>query len=333
MILDADRNSVLHVPAPVLSRAFQELSRGMVGVTNMRKIREVPFPFPYSQYLSFMLITYWLLSPIIASQMVLRPWWAGIIVFVVCTSYFTLFYIAQEIDQPFGEDPNDLPVADMQRDFNKKLSFLHNPLSYSVPGYNFDSIMSINVLDSSLSVIADIEDSDSEKDDVHRVSVPETAESWWEPLEPSVLQTKIQRLLPMQTRELGRLLCTLVEDSSIRATEMNEMNEMNEVTAAASSDTLAMLGPPSPASAPSAASPAGYARSGHVSHGSRSGRNRSHGYGVGGQGALKDWVSLGELSRKLDLHLEKHPESEVKQQLLLLSQALSGSLACEVSRI
>ena len=33
----------------------------------------------------------------------------------------TLFYIAQEIDQPFGEDPNDLPVVQMQSDFNHKL--------------------------------------------------------------------------------------------------------------------------------------------------------------------------------------------------------------------
>lgn len=36
--------------------------------------------------------------------------------FVVSTSFWTLFYIAQEIDQPFGEDANDLPVRDMQKE-------------------------------------------------------------------------------------------------------------------------------------------------------------------------------------------------------------------------
>ena len=40
---------------------------------------------------------------------------AGVIVFVVSTSFWTLFYIAQEIDQPFGEDANDLPVREMQK--------------------------------------------------------------------------------------------------------------------------------------------------------------------------------------------------------------------------
>ncbi|CAK9071615.1 Ubiquitin-conjugating enzyme E2 11 [Durusdinium trenchii] len=40
------------------------------------------------------------------------------------TSYWTLFYIAQEIDQPFGEDSNDLPVVELQHEFNKNLLHL-----------------------------------------------------------------------------------------------------------------------------------------------------------------------------------------------------------------
>ena len=31
------------------------------------------------------------------------------------------FYIAQEIDQPFGEDSNDLPVICLQQEFNQNL--------------------------------------------------------------------------------------------------------------------------------------------------------------------------------------------------------------------
>ena len=80
LIIEADRKKTLEVPPPILSRAFQELSRGMVSVTNVRKIRKVPFPFPYSQYLSYMLILHWILTPLVASQTVLKPWWAGIIV-------------------------------------------------------------------------------------------------------------------------------------------------------------------------------------------------------------------------------------------------------------
>ena len=48
------------------------------------------------RYLSLMLICHWMLTPVMASQLVVRPYWAGVIVFVVSTSFWTLFYIAQE---------------------------------------------------------------------------------------------------------------------------------------------------------------------------------------------------------------------------------------------
>ncbi|CAL1163269.1 unnamed protein product, partial [Cladocopium goreaui] len=136
LIIDANNRNLFEVPAPILSRAFQELSQGMVGVNDVRKIRMVPFPFPYSQYLSLMLVCHWMLTPVMASQLVVKPYWAGVIVFVVSTSFWTLFYIAQEIDQPFGEDANDLPVREMQKDFNEKLEYFTDPLSYTLPAFN-----------------------------------------------------------------------------------------------------------------------------------------------------------------------------------------------------
>ncbi|CAJ1419164.1 unnamed protein product [Effrenium voratum] len=150
LIIEANNKELFDVPPPILSRAFQELSRGMVGVTNVRKIRMIPFPFPYSQYLSLMLIAHWILTPFVASQLVLKAWWAGIIVFVVSTSFWTLFYIAQEIDQPFGEDANDLPVRDMQKEFNMKLEYFVKPLSFTLPDYTFTAErLPVQVLSSS----------------------------------------------------------------------------------------------------------------------------------------------------------------------------------------
>jgi len=151
LILHADKSKVIDVSAPILSRAFQELSRGMVTVSNMRKIH-IPFPFPYSQHLVCVLIFYTILTPIVASQAILKPWWAGVMVFVVCTSYWTLLYIAQEIDQPFGDDANDLPIREMQHEFNAKLSYFAHPLSYSVPGFRPDSSQHIHMLGSNFTL-------------------------------------------------------------------------------------------------------------------------------------------------------------------------------------
>ncbi|CAE7861280.1 unnamed protein product [Symbiodinium sp. KB8] len=152
LIMEAHQHKTIEVPGPILSRAFQELSQGMVCVTDLRKIRDVPFPFPYSQYLCCMLIAHWILAPVVASQTVLKPWWAGIMVLVVSTSYWTLFYIAQEIDQPFGEDANDLPVREMQHKFNAKLQFFLEPLSTKVPDFSMESSQHLEMLRSSYNV-------------------------------------------------------------------------------------------------------------------------------------------------------------------------------------
>ena len=63
---------------------------GMVNVAELRKIVEVPFPFPYSQYLSFMLVLHWLVSPLVCVQLISEWSWAGGTVWLISTSYWTL---------------------------------------------------------------------------------------------------------------------------------------------------------------------------------------------------------------------------------------------------
>eukprot|EP00439_Symbiodinium_sp_Y106_P055854 s2467_g7.t2 len=135
LIVESEKQKLFDVAPPVLSRAFQELSDGMVNVAELRKIVEVPFPFPYSQYLSFMLVLHWIVSPLVAVQLISEWSWAGGTVWLISTSYWTLFYIAQEIDQPFGQDYNDLPVVEIQQRFNQSLLHLASPESYILPDF------------------------------------------------------------------------------------------------------------------------------------------------------------------------------------------------------
>ncbi|CAE7243553.1 unnamed protein product [Symbiodinium pilosum] len=138
LIVEGEKQKLFDVAPPVLSRAFQELSNGMVNVAELRKIVEVPFPFPYSQYLSFMLVLHWLVSPLVAVQLISEWSWAGGTVWLISTSYWTLFYIAQEIDQPFGQDYNDLPVVEIQKKFNQSLMHLASPETYKLPDFIAD---------------------------------------------------------------------------------------------------------------------------------------------------------------------------------------------------
>lgn len=47
LITDALDDKVIDVPAPILSRAYQTLSRGFVNLLNAKKITDTKFPFPY----------------------------------------------------------------------------------------------------------------------------------------------------------------------------------------------------------------------------------------------------------------------------------------------
>jgi hypothetical protein len=135
LIKDALESGVVNIPAPILSRVFQELSRGIVNVRNVQKIAEIPFPFPYTQMIMVMLILQTMLTPLLAAVTSQTAWWAVLMTFITVLSFWCLNYIASEIEQPFGEDHNDLPIPEMLKDMNKSLRMLLRPETQNCPVY------------------------------------------------------------------------------------------------------------------------------------------------------------------------------------------------------
>jgi len=121
LIVNAMDSDVVPIAPPVLSRVFQELSRGIVNIHNVRKIAEIPFPFPYTQMLTLMLVLQTFLTPALTAAITRSPVWASTLTFLVVEVFWCMNYIASEIEQPFGEDLNDLPIVDMLRDMNRSL--------------------------------------------------------------------------------------------------------------------------------------------------------------------------------------------------------------------
>lgn len=135
LIVESDSDDILRVPAPILSRVFQELSNGMVRLHAVSCIKEIPFPFPYAQMITGMLLVHWVVTPLLASQVVQSAWWAGILCFCIIGAFWSLIFIALEIDQPFGRDANDLPIKTMMMDWNAKLMMLMEPVMQCRPQY------------------------------------------------------------------------------------------------------------------------------------------------------------------------------------------------------
>lgn len=136
LIVEQYRSGTLDIPAPILSRAFQELSRGVVNINNAQKLHEFPFPFPYSQLLLQALMIQWVTTPLIACLLCEDVWWAGSLSFVTTFFMWSINFVAMEIEDPFGDDANDLPLLEMQAHFNARLVDLLHPLSQTAPPFD-----------------------------------------------------------------------------------------------------------------------------------------------------------------------------------------------------
>merc|ERR1719221_512978 len=62
------QTGVLPVAPPILSRAFQEVSRGIVNLQNARKIADFPYPYPLAQISMILQIIHYAVVPVASSM-------------------------------------------------------------------------------------------------------------------------------------------------------------------------------------------------------------------------------------------------------------------------
>jgi len=124
VIVEGIEKGVLAIAPPILSRAFMELADGMVMFQDCMKISLLPFPFPYSQATLALLICHWLMTPLMICTWTQSPSVCGIFSFIIVFIFWGLYAIAQELENPFGDDPNDLDAQEIQAQMNERLLLL-----------------------------------------------------------------------------------------------------------------------------------------------------------------------------------------------------------------
>jgi len=137
LVVEHIRNGVVDIPPPIASRVFQELSNGIVALTNVRKITDVPFPFPYAQLVTVMLLISTSLTPFVTGLLFSDAHWAAMLTFIFQFAFWSINYIAAEIEMPFGDDTNDLPIHELQREMNECLTNLLHPLIECAPSFKY----------------------------------------------------------------------------------------------------------------------------------------------------------------------------------------------------
>jgi len=138
LIVEATGRETIKVAPPILSRVYNQLGNGIVKLNNARKITNFPIPFPFAQMITVMLLVHWVTSAVICSTSIESPVWAGLLSFAVVLSFWSINFIALELEDPFGDDANDLPIYEMQTDLNSSLKELLNSHASKAPDYNFN---------------------------------------------------------------------------------------------------------------------------------------------------------------------------------------------------
>jgi putative membrane protein len=136
-IVLANTSNVIKIAPPILARVYNQLGQGIVKLNNARKIKEFPVPFPIAQLIAFMLILHWLSTVVQCALLVSTPAAAFMSAFLVSFSFWGVNYIAVELENPYGDDPNDLPLVQMQEDLNQSLISLMKPYAFQPPDFNF----------------------------------------------------------------------------------------------------------------------------------------------------------------------------------------------------
>lgn len=105
------------IAPPIQSRMYQELSNGMLGFNNSLKIADVPFPFPYAQLLTWIMILFSCLIPfyvvVFTRSMIMSP----IAAFIAFAGMWCINEVAIELENPFGADDNDISCWDFHERF------------------------------------------------------------------------------------------------------------------------------------------------------------------------------------------------------------------------
>eukprot|EP00928_Gymnodinium_smaydae_P035647 TRINITY_DN2504_c0_g2_i1.p1 TRINITY_DN2504_c0_g2~~TRINITY_DN2504_c0_g2_i1.p1 ORF type:complete len:524 (-),score=92.83 TRINITY_DN2504_c0_g2_i1:104-1675(-) len=155
LIMSAFQDGLLEVPAPILSRVFQTISRGFVNLLNTKKITDTMFPFPYAQLIAILLFMNTILTPFLLVSL-LPGSKAGpvLLSFIQVFGLCSMNYISIELENPFGKDDNDLPLYSFQNEMNSCLLMLLHPGTDMISGVSADCVMDFYELKTTLAMYA-----------------------------------------------------------------------------------------------------------------------------------------------------------------------------------
>merc|ERR1712032_703949 len=108
------------------------------------------FPFPYSQLIVTLLLMVSVLTPVVVSAVVRVYWWTALITFVPVFGMQSANLVATELEMPFGDDDNDLALAEFQEEMNLSLMMLIHDQADLLPHTSSEAKLQFGDLEGSI---------------------------------------------------------------------------------------------------------------------------------------------------------------------------------------
>mmetsp|Transcript_11264 Transcript_11264/g.25845 ORF Transcript_11264/g.25845 Transcript_11264/m.25845 type:complete len:615 (-) Transcript_11264:91-1935(-) len=128
------RKGVVDVPAPIATRAFQEIGAGILEYHKALMIAEVPFPMTYVTTMMVLLGVHMALTPICMVALVEASGWAFLLTFISIFTLWALALLGLELDSPFKPSVNrNIDLQGMHMEYNERLVSLIVAAQHQAP--------------------------------------------------------------------------------------------------------------------------------------------------------------------------------------------------------
>ena len=110
-----------NVAPPIISRCHQTATDGFDAYNQARKIAYTPFPFPHAQITTLYIVVTCVTLPIFMLSYASTIQMAILLNFFSLLCFTGLHEVARELEAPFRNAPNDIPLNNYQAQFNEAL--------------------------------------------------------------------------------------------------------------------------------------------------------------------------------------------------------------------
>lgn len=131
----AQVQGVILTAPPILGRVYGEIGSGLQGYNEAYRIALVPFPFCFAQMIGWCLVVFLFLCPAVAFVFTGGETLTSILTFCSIMGFWGLNRIAVELENPFGQEVNHLPLGEMHHAYVEALGEMHQ---HPMPEYQWE---------------------------------------------------------------------------------------------------------------------------------------------------------------------------------------------------